>query len=133
MSNLGSCLCGALRYRVNDEPIDSGYCHCRICQRSAGAPVLAWATFSVRAFIYTQGIPSVYRSTPQHQREFCGSCSTQIAFRQIEGATTVDVTTASLDDPALLPPAYHIWTLSQIPWFDLLDELPRYKDSGPDR
>ncbi len=133
MSNLGGCLCGALRYQVNDKPIDSGYCHCRICQRSAGAPVLAWATFSVQAFIYTQGIPSVYRSTPQYQREFCGSCGTQIAFRQIEGATTVDVTIASLDDPALLPPAYHIWTLSQIPWFDPLDELPRYKDSGPDR
>ncbi len=40
---------------------------------------------------------------------------------------------AKQGDPALSPPAYHIWTQSQIPWFDLLDELPRYKDSGPDR
>ena len=132
VSYIGGCLCGALRYQSNDKPIDIGYCHCRICQRSAGSPVLTWATFSVKAFIYTQGIPSIYQSSTQYQREFCASCGTQIAFRKVKQATTVDVTVASLDAPSILKPEYHIWTESQIPWFDTLDELPRCKDAGLD-
>jgi hypothetical protein len=129
---IGGCLCGALRYQAHNEPIDRGYCHCRLCQRSAGAPVLAWATFSVKAFLYTQGTPMIYRSSAQYQREFCGRCGTQIAFRKTGQATTVDVTLPSLEAPSRLKPEYHIWTESQIPWFDTLDELPRYKDNGPD-
>ena len=132
VSFVGGCLCGSLRYQVNDEPIDTGYCHCRLCQRSAGAPVLVWATFWVEAFIYTQGSPSVYQSSAEYQREFCGSCGTQIVFRKLEPAKMIDVTVASLDDPSILPPDYHIWTESQVPWFDTRDELPRHKDAGPD-
>lgn len=79
-----------------------------------------------------QGMLSVYQSSAQQQREFCGSCGTQIALRKIEQAMTVDITVASLDDPAIFQPEYHIWTKSQVPWFDPLDELPRYQDAGPD-
>ena len=38
---LGGCLCGRIRYRVLHVPIDAGYCHCRLCQQSAGTPVQA--------------------------------------------------------------------------------------------
>ena len=41
MPHTGACLCGSLRYAITAPPIDAGYCHCRLCQRSAGAPVLA--------------------------------------------------------------------------------------------
>jgi hypothetical protein len=127
----GGCLCGALRYAARGEPIDAGYCHCRICQRSSGAPVLAWATFPEDAFAYTRGAPATYRSSERAGREFCASCGTQIAFRE-DGATRVDLNLGSLDDPASLPPEYHIWTESRITWFETRDELPRYPDAGPD-
>ncbi len=35
----GGCLCGAVRYESEEPPTDSNYCHCRICQRTSGAPV----------------------------------------------------------------------------------------------
>jgi hypothetical protein len=128
----GGCLCGRLRYAARGEPVDAAYCHCRLCQRSSGAPVLAWASFAVEAFQYLEGRPAVFRSSPKGQREFCGTCGTQIAFRGA-GASTVDLNVASLDDPAALAPQYHIWTASRIPWFDTADALPRYADAGPDR
>ena len=127
----GGCLCGAVRYRIEATGIDAGYCHCRICQRSAGAPVLAWMTVSAPAFAYSRGVPTVYRSSEHGRREFCAQCGTQLVFRRAP-ARTVDVTLASLDDPALIAPAYHIWCGSRIPWFETGDELPRFEDAGPD-
>jgi hypothetical protein len=128
---LGGCLCGSLRYSARGEPVDAAYCHCRICQRSSGAPVLAWASFPKESFAYTLGSPASYRSSPGAVREFCPKCGTQIAFRG-DGAATVDFNVASLDEPAALPPEYHIWTDSRIPWFETADALPRHRDAGPD-
>ena len=51
----GGCLCGAVRYRISAEPIDAGYCHCRMCQRSTGAPVVSWLTMSERGLRLDQG------------------------------------------------------------------------------
>jgi len=128
---VGGCLCQSLRYVARVEPIDAGYCHCRTCQRSSGAPVLAWASFPADSFGYTQGSPTSYRSSPRARREFCEKCGTQIAFRE-DGSASVDVNIGSLDSPEAVTPEYHIWTESRICWFDTRDSLPRYRDAGPD-
>jgi hypothetical protein len=132
-SREGGCLCGAIRYRVEGEPLDAGYCHCRMCQRSAGAPVLAWATFKVEQVEVLEGVPLRYRSSPEAQRAFCGACGTQLWFVTSKAPLLIDVTLASLDDPASIVPEYHIWTASRIPWLDTSDHLPRHQDGGPDR
>jgi len=129
----GGCLCGKIHYKVNGDIIDAGYCHCRICRRASAAPVVAWLTVSLDSFSYLRGTPSVFHSSAHSKREFCGSCGTQLAFRRSEGPVTVDVTIASLDDPSLIEPEYHIWRDSRIPWFETSDSLPRHDDNGPDR
>ena len=126
----GGCLCGNLRYAARSQPVWSGYCHCRLCQRSTGAPVLAWASFPSESFSYLEGSPAIYRSSEQGRREFCASCGTQIAFREV-GAPTLEINLGSLDEPARVEPRLHIFTASRIPWFDTADTLPRYEDGGP--
>jgi len=128
----GACLCGELSYRVVVPPIDAGYCHCRLCQRSSGAPVLAWFTVPVNSFSYIKGRPSIFRSSASNQREFCNACGTQVAFRRSENPTTVDITIASLAEPMLVQPEYHIWRSSRIAWFETSDRLPRHEDAGPE-
>jgi len=127
----GGCLCGQVRYRVVGAPVDAGYCHCRLCQRASGAPVLAWATFSGSAFSYQGAMPALFRATPGAQREFCPNCGTQLAFRSDQHPEWVDVTLASLDDPNRIAPEYHIWTDSRIRWLHI-DDVLRYSDAGPD-
>jgi hypothetical protein len=41
----GDCLCGAIRYSCNAEPIIAFACHCRFCQRSSGAAFRAAMSF----------------------------------------------------------------------------------------
>jgi hypothetical protein len=129
----GSCLCGAIAYRVTLPLVDAGYCHCRLCQRASGAPVVAWLTVPVAGFAYTKGRPVEFRSSAHGRRELCGACGTPLAFRSVSSPATVDVTLASLDDPGSVAPQYHIWRRSRIPWFETSDALPRHDDAGPDR
>jgi hypothetical protein len=121
-----------VRYAASSDPIDAGYCHCRICQRASGAPVLAWASFPVASFAYEKGDVGAYRSSDHGVREFCRDCGTQLLFRDDRTPQRVDLNLASLDEPAALVPEYHIWTASRIPWFNVVDDLPRYADDGPD-
>ncbi|MBS0396579.1 MAG: GFA family protein [Proteobacteria bacterium] len=122
----GGCACGRLRFVAEAEPLDSGYCHCRLCQRTTGAPVLAYASFPVAAFRYTAGEPARYASSPAGAREFCPACGTQIAYRRRLDPRTVDVNVGALDEPARCPPRRHLWTSSRIPWLELADDWPRH-------
>ncbi len=123
----GGCLCGSLRFASEAPPNDTGYCHCRLCQLSTGAPALVWATFCLETFAYEKGTPTIYRSSPHGQREFCGICGTQIAYRVTDAASTVDVNVGCLDAPEEVQPRCHTWYASRIPWFETADDLPRFE------
>ena len=123
----GGCLCGAVRYRISAAPRSADYCHCRMCRRAAGAPVVARLTVANAAFAWIKGEPAVHRSSAEAERLFCAACGTQLALR--DEPDYLDVTLASLDDPAAVRPGYHIWTTSRIAWFDTADDLPRYPEN----
>jgi hypothetical protein len=123
----GGCLCGAVRYRISAEPRSADYCHCRMCRRASGAPVVARLTVANAAFAWIEGGPAVYRSSAEAERIFCPGCGTQLALR--DEPDYLDVTLASLDDPEAVRPRYHIWTMSRIAWFETADNLPRYLEN----
>jgi hypothetical protein len=127
----GGCLCGAVRYRIDAAPDHAGYCHCRMCQRATGAPVVAWLIMARNVFAWTKGQPIAYRSSATAERLFCGVCGSQLGFRELAEPQNVEITVASLDEPAAVRPSQHIWTSSRIPWFDVADDLPRYPEHGP--
>jgi hypothetical protein len=127
----GGCLCGAVRYRLHAEPFDPGYCHCRLCRRASGAPVLVFASVPRVAFELVCGTPRRYRSSSFGERSFCGDCGTQLYMEVDHDPETVDVTVASLDDPDATPPEFHIWHASRIGWFETRDDLPRFHAARP--
>ncbi len=42
----------------------------------------------------------------------------------------VQVTVGSLDTPERVRPDDHVWTQEQLPWFQVLDKLPRFPQSS---
>jgi hypothetical protein len=135
MNYNGGCCCGALRYVSELPPLECGYCHCVICQKTSAAPALVFASFPINEFRYARGTPAIYHSSEHGNREFCSLCGTQIAFREAKDAETVDVNVGSLDDPLMVSPEYHIWCQSRVSWFETADSLPEYQkgkldDSG---
>ena len=122
----GGCLCGEVRYRITGVPVEAQYCHCRMCQRAHGAPVIAWLTVPLDAFAVTQGNPVAYRSSAKAFRHFCASCGTPLTWREADNPRLLDVSIGSLDNPEAVAPTMHVWTDSRITWFETADHLPRY-------
>jgi hypothetical protein len=45
---------------------------------------------------------------------------------------TIDFSVATLDEPERLPPGFHIFYASRIPWAEVCDDLPRHDRFRPD-
>ncbi|MFL6652178.1 MAG: GFA family protein [Sulfurifustaceae bacterium] len=123
----GGCHCGNVRYRVSGDARDLCYCHCNSCRRTSGAPFVAWGTFPVALFALLSGRLHEYRSSAPVSRGFCGSCGTSLTYFNAKRPDEIDVTLASLDDPAALEPEFHIWTAERLPWVEIADGLPQFE------
>ncbi|HVL37203.1 MAG TPA: GFA family protein [Burkholderiales bacterium] len=122
----GGCCCGAIRYETDAAPRDQTLCHCTLCRRTSGAPFLAWFTVPRASLRILQGAPARFASTREATRGFCARCGTQLFFEHAARPVEVDITTASLDDPAAVPPKDHTYAGSKLPWVHLGDGLPEY-------
>jgi hypothetical protein len=123
----GGCLCGKVRFRLTAPPLDAGYCHCRMCQRNSGAPVVAWVTFPAASFSWRAGEPGTYASSACAKRSFCTACGSYLSFASSESPNEVSVNTASFDDPEAFPPQKHIFSENRLRWFRTADQLPRFQ------
>ena len=125
----GGCFCGAIRYRMEGEPRQVNHCHCRMCQRLSGAPVVTWVTVKASDLRFLDGAPKWIRSSDIARRAFCADCGTQLLWRPDRQTDETDVTAASLDDPNSIQPNDHVWIESQLDWIRIDDHLPRYRRS----
>lgn len=123
----GGCMCGSIRYEVSATPRDdSGYCHCRMCQRAHGGPFAIHAIFPEKHFRYTSGKPKTYKSSELGRRSFCANCGTPLTFSYV-GTPDVGILVGSLDHPEGFEPKAHSGIESQLPWLKIDDALPRWR------
>ena len=94
MDRNGGCLCGAVRYRATIDNSRFGACHCPMCRKWTGGPLL-----NVRASAITfDGTPSVYRSSDWAERGFCSTCGSSLFYRLQSSDGPLHITHGSLDD-----------------------------------
>lgn len=122
----GGCFCGRVRFEVTGPDRYACYCHCRSCQKAAGAPVVPWVSFARDGFRVTSGEMAICHSSPGVSRGFCRDCGTSLTYENERRDRDVDITIASFDDPSRFPPRAHIWLEDKAPWFTVSDDLPRY-------
>ena len=129
----GGCLCRAVRYRLEGDPFECGWCHCRTCQLNSGAPAMAFASVRSGEWTVTQGEEHIrrMRSSSFAERLFCERCGTPLAIDYDIQPETFDFSVITLDEPSLIRPAFHIFWSSRLAWFDPGDELPKYDRFRP--
>ncbi len=126
----GGCLCGGIRYRIASAPHHIGHCHCSMCRRAAGAPMVTWLTLKTQGLAVTKGTPSWYQSSDHGRRAFCPTCGTPLFFTSTRYPRHVDVTAGSLDHPERVAPDRHVYEPDRIPWLVMSDGLPRHAEDS---
>ncbi|MBS0334583.1 MAG: GFA family protein [Proteobacteria bacterium] len=120
----GGCQCGAVRWRATAEPRNVRLCHCRNCQRATGGPYFARILFPAEA-VERSGETTAWASSRRLVQRACASCGTPV-FAEPQDAPYLAVSLTTLDDPAALSPASHIWVSEKLPWVRIDDGLPQY-------
>ena len=76
----GSCLCGAVRVHVAERAGQVGACHCGMCRKWGGGPLLAVDCGTDVSFEGEENI-GVYDSSDWAERGFCTKCGTHLFYR----------------------------------------------------
>lgn len=128
----GGCLCGAVRYRVEGALRETAHCHCTMCRRTSGAPLVTWTVCSPQHFHWTAGAPARYASSPGCERTFCAVCGAKLTFTDTKRPGDVDIAVGSLDAPGIAPPQSQIYGGSRLSWIDIDPRIPfRAGDEPP--
>ena len=130
MATTGRCLCGGVQYAFEGLPLWVAYCHCESCRRHTSSPVAAFVGVR-RVDLTMAGRLRRFESTPGIQRTSCESCGSPISYEaEARFPGEVHLYLGTLDRPADMVPTAHVHTDEQLPWFELLDHLPRFAGSG---
>lgn len=124
----GTCYCGNLQYAITGEFSSQCFCHCRSCQLAGGAPFLAWGTIDRTRFDITHGTLKVITKSTRVTRGFCDQCGTSLTYLHDNRPGELDICLATIDEPGLVRPDYHIWVADKLPWISIDDGLPQYQE-----
>ena len=131
----GGCQCGAVRYRIDAEPLTVIACHCTECQKQSASAFGMTMTVRRESFRITQGEPARWQRATDSGgvlgAAFCPDCGARL-FHDPAGKPTINVKAGTLDDTSSLRPVGHIWTDMAQPWMrERLDGLtyPRQPES----
>lgn len=97
----GGCLCGAVRYVVEDLPGHMHACHCSMCRRTTGSVSLSVVVPFAAMRVDGGEHVIAYRSSDWATRSFCGRCGSSLWYRLTEpDAATADyyLSLGTLDD-----------------------------------
>ena len=132
----GGCACGAVRYRLLEDPLELHVCHCTNCQTVTGSAFVMCMPVHTRSLELLKGNPKPFTfksrdglSKCNRRCPDCGSC----VWGVIDGlAEVVALQPGTLDDTSWLEPIAHIWTNSAQPWVEIPTDVLLYEKQPED-
>jgi hypothetical protein len=130
----GSCLCDAIRFEVDGDPLLMVNCHCSRCRRGRSAAHASNLFVTFDQFRWTRGEQHVkVYDLPGAARfgiNFCDICGTDVP-RHSPKIGRVNIPGGCLDTDPRMQPSYHIFVGSKAPWYDITDALPQHDGAAP--
>ena len=124
----GSCLCRAVRFEAGQVSF-FGHCHCSMCRKAHGAAFASFAGVAVEDFRFIAGedVVKLYESSPGSHRAFCSVCGSNAPAKSSDNKM-VFIPAGLFDDDPAARPTLHMFVDSKATWWDINDELPRFKE-----
>ncbi len=127
----GGCQCGAVRYRVEGDPVSVGICHCTQCQRQSGSAFGMSFIVPKEAFQLSSGRLKTFTRTSDSGRPvvcaFCPECGTRIYHetRWLDGV--LNIKPGTFDDTSFLRPTGQVWTAKKQGWLDISSAIRAFE------
>ncbi|MGH8222235.1 MAG: GFA family protein [Woeseiaceae bacterium] len=123
----GGCLCGAVRFELDEEPGPIDVCYCEMCRKASGGPLATNAPIRAAAFRFSAGaaVVSGYESSPGETRHFCSRCGSPLFSTRVDRPGVMRVRVGTINEPLTTRPAISYHTASKCNWWQILDTLPR--------
>lgn len=126
----GGCLCGAVAYRIEGDPVVAAHCHCRDCQKLTGAGHATGAMFRAEG-ITISGQPAEYRLTADSgavvTRLFCRNCGSPLFGRNDRMSGFMTVAVGTLDNPGAITPQMILFIRNRPHWDAMDGTLPVFE------
>jgi hypothetical protein len=127
----GSCLCGAIRYTCDSEPLFTAVCHCAACQKSTGTAfsvVVGARKTDLKIIGDTlttyEGIGDSGHPTYRH---FCSQCGSTIYAEMGLRPGLACIKAGTLDTASGLKPQVHVYWRDHQAWIEDLGRLPQHE------
>ena len=128
----GSCLCGNVRFEIDQAIGPFELCHCRRCRKMSGAAALPavgvnvedYTFLSGREFVTTYAAPILHQP-PAYHSMFCSNCGSPVPPPDPAG-DWIEIAAGLFDDDVGLKPDKHIFVEHVPDWDEIEDSLPRY-------
>lgn len=125
----GNCLCGGVRYEVDQFERGVVGCHCTQCRKISGHYVAATKAKHDNLRMIADKTLKWYRSSDIAERGFCSECGSNLFWRRI-GDDATSIMAGALNGPTGLVTQSHIYTDDIGDYYDLHDDVPTYPQSG---
>jgi hypothetical protein len=127
----GSCLCGAIKFKVTAPVAGFRYCHCSRCRKASGSAHAANIFVPEKQFQWIAGETAVKRfDLPGAQRFavwFCPECGTRVPHK-IKTTENMLIPAGLLDQAPDKAPENSIFWDSRAEWYVSPDAIPRFRE-----
>lgn len=117
----GGCICGAVRYRIDEESPPCYACYCTDCQRRSGSShALILPIWRNRFTVEGETMRGARKLGPgvAATSYSCALCLTELYSHNEQLPDLVIVRAGTRDDSKELVPAAFMWTQSKQPWIE---------------
>jgi hypothetical protein len=128
----GGCLCGAIRYAAEGDPLYSGFCYCADCRKASGSgciPFMGYRASAVRFSGSASQFVSKAARGGQAVRNFCPACGGLVFGGRVGVDTEHTIYAGSLDDPSVFTPRIAIFARDRPAWAIIPPSLTVYDQS----
>lgn len=127
----GSCLCGAVKYEIDESPPRVAHCHCSMCRKFHGAAYATIAGISRSKFRLVAGDDALkgYTASNGTTRTFCRHCGSSLMFHTPRAPDDIiEIALGTVDSDIPVKPNAHIFVDSSASWTEITDDLPQYTE-----
>lgn len=127
----GSCLCGQVTFHYTGPSLWCAHCHCSLCRRAHGAPLVTWVGVNAKRFVLDSADSlRWYASSPDSERGFCGCCGSTLFFRSARWPGEMHIARSNFQAEIDKSPEAHAHWESHVNWLSVGDDLPHTSDSN---